>query len=390
MQPFQLHLFISDQESSEVALLKKAFVPLNGVVELCLISNNEQFEKELLNGFKLSIFVGDFTFMSWQECARTIRHQSPQAIFVLISDDETLLSSITQGADLLVRNSETADLPQIIGALLKRLPSIELTKTKESENSNGESDSNLSQLQEKNVELEKINFELDRFVYSASHDLRSPLTSILGLLNIMREEVSDEGTIHLVSLMEESILKLDNTIRDIVAYSRNNRTNITIEPIGLKLLVEEIMGNLRYLETGEFKIPEQIQIKNEIVFLGDRNRIQIILNNLLANAIRYRHPARKPEVVVEAVLKGQFVQITVKDNGIGINEKHIGKIFDMFYRTSDTSSGSGLGLYIVRETIKKLNGSIDVVSHVNEGTSFTIVLPLMYQTNLKSELNEVC
>jgi hypothetical protein len=142
MQPFQLHLFISDQENSEVALLKKAFVPLNGAVELCLISNNEQFEKELLNGFQLSIFVGDFTFMSWQECARTIRHQSPQAIFVLISDDETLLYSITQGADLLVRNSEAADLPQIIGALLKRLPSLELTKTKESENSNGESDSN--------------------------------------------------------------------------------------------------------------------------------------------------------------------------------------------------------------------------------------------------------
>jgi signal transduction histidine kinase len=390
MQPFQLHLFVSDQESSEVALLKKAFVPLNGALEFCLISNKEQFEKELLDGFQLSIFVGDFTFISWQECARTIRHQSPQSIFVLISDDETLLSSITQGADLLVRNSESKDLPQIIGALLKRLPSNDLNHTKDTVHSKGVSDSNLMQLQEKNVELEKINFELDRFVYSASHDLRSPLTSILGLLNIMREEVSDAGTIHLVSLMEESILKLDNTIRDIVAYSRNNRTNITIEPIGLKLLVEEIVGNLRYLETSEFKIPEQIQIKNEIVFLGDRNRIQIILNNLLANAIRYRHPARKPEVIVEAILKGQFVQITVKDNGIGINDKHIGKIFEMFYRTSDTSSGSGLGLYIVKETIKKLNGSIDVVSLVNEGTTFTIVLPLMYQTNLKSELNEVC
>jgi signal transduction histidine kinase len=390
MQPFQLHLFVSDQESSEVALLKKAFVPLNGAVEICLISSKEEFEKGLLDGFQLLIFVGDFTFISWQECARAIRHQSPQSVFVLISDDETLLSSITQGADLLVRNSETVDLPQIIGALLKRLPSKDLNHTKENVHSKGLSDSNLMQLQEKNVELEKINFELDRFVYSASHDLRSPLTSILGLLNIMREEVSDEGTIHLVSLMEESILKLDNTIRDIVAYSRNNRTNITIEPIGLKMLVEEIMGNLRYLETGEFKIPEQIHIKNEIVFLGDRNRIQIILNNLLANAIRYRHPSRKPEVVVEAILKGQFVQITVKDNGIGINDKHIGKIFEMFYRTSDTSSGSGLGLYIVRETIKKLNGSIDVVSQVNEGTSFTIVLPLMYQTNLKSELNEVC
>jgi signal transduction histidine kinase len=390
MQPFQLHLFVSDQESSEGALLKNAFVPLNGAVELCLISSKEQFEKELLDGFQLSIFVADFTFMSWQECARTIRQQSPQSIFVLISDDETMLSSITQGADLLVRNSETADLPQIIGALLKRLPSKELKQINESVNSNGESNSNLTQLQEKNVELEKINFELDRFVYSASHDLRSPLTSILGLLNIMREEVSDAGTMHLVSLMEESILKLDNTIRDIVAYSRNNRTDITIEPIGLKKLVEEVMGNLRYLETGEFKIPEQIHIKNEIVFLGDRNRIQIILNNLLANAIRYRHPARKPEVVVEAILKGQFVQITVKDNGLGINDKHIGKIFEMFYRTSDTSAGSGLGLYIVRETIKKLNGSIDVVSQINEGSTFTIILPLMYQTNLKSELNEVC
>jgi signal transduction histidine kinase len=390
MQPFQVHLFVSDQESSEVALLKKAFVPLNGTVELCLISNNEQFEKQLLLGFQLSIFIGNSTFISWQECARSIRHQSPQSIFVLISDDETLLSSITQGADLLVRNSETNDLPQIIGSILKRLPSKELNHSIESIQSNEESDANLTQLQEKNVELEKINFELDRFVYSASHDLRSPLTSILGLLNIMREEVSDAGTIHLVSLMEESILKLDNTIRDIVAYSRNNRTSITIEPIGLKLLVEEIMGNLRYLETGDFKIPEQIQIKNEIVFLGDRNRIQIILNNLLANAIRYRHPARKPEIVVEAILKGQFVQITVKDNGIGINDKHIGKIFEMFYRTSDTSAGSGLGLYIVRETIKKLNGSIDVVSQINEGSTFTIVLPLMYQTNLKSELNEVC
>jgi signal transduction histidine kinase len=390
MHPFQLHLIISDQEGSEVELLKKAFIPLNGAFELCLISNNAQFEKQLTFGFQLTVFSGNSTFLSWQECARSIRQQSPQSIFILISDQETLLSSITQGADLLIRNTEIFDLPQIIGALLKRTQIKNTNDLKAPLDHIVDSDINMTQLQEKNVELEKINFELDRFVYSASHDLRSPLTSILGLLNIMREEVSDSGTIHLVSLMEESILKLDNTIRDIVAYSRNNRTTITIEPIGLKSLVEEIMGNLRYLETSDFKIPDQIVVKNEIVFLGDRNRIQIILNNLLANAIRYRHPARKPEVIVEAVLKGQFVQITVKDNGLGINEKHIGKIFEMFYRTSDTSAGSGLGLYIVRETIKKLNGSIDVVSQINEGTTFTIVLPLMYQTNLKTEFNEVC
>lgn len=388
MHPFQLHLIISNQEGSEVDLLKKAFIPLNKSFELCIISDNAQFEKQLTFGFQLTVFAGNSSFLSWQECARLIRQQSPQSFFILISDNETLLSSITQGADLLIRNVEIFDLPQIIGALIKRTQTKILNEHKTPLAHSVDSDINMTQLQEKNVELEKINFELDRFVYSASHDLRSPLTSILGLLNIMREEVSDSGTIHLVSLMEESILKLDNTIRDIVAYSRNNRTTITIEPIGLKSLVEEIKGSLRYLETSDFKIQEQIFVKNEIVFLGDRNRIQIILNNLLANAIRYRHLARKPEVIVEAVLKGQFVQITVKDNCQGINEKHIGKIFDMFYRTSDTSAGSGLGLYIVRETIKKLNGSIEVDSLVNEGSTFTIVLPLVYQT--KSDLNEVC
>ncbi len=387
MQSVPLHLIIPEEESAGVELLKKAFIPLNGAFSLSIVNSDLQLSNQIELGIRIAVYAGKPDYLSWQECARRLRQQSPEAIFILISDDESTSSAITQGADLLIRFTETESLPQIIGAFLKRhsVKTIQVIKPSIDVENSGES---LSQLQEKNKELEKINYELDRFVYSASHDLRSPLTSVLGLLNLMREEVKDDGTHHLVALMEESILKLDNTIRDIVAYSRNNRTEITFEPVRIKSIVDDIINNLRYLETGDFKIPDQITVIDSSVFPCDRNRLQIILNNLLANAIRYRHPARKPNIIVDSKLKGQIVEITVSDNGIGINEQHIGKIFDMFYRTADTSAGSGLGLYIVKETIKKLNGSIEVRSRVNEGTTFVITLPLSLHSSIKTGGNE--
>ncbi|HPH82461.1 MAG TPA: HAMP domain-containing sensor histidine kinase [Flavobacteriales bacterium] len=387
MHSVPLHLILPEEESSDVELLKKAFIPLNGAFNLNFVTSDIQLTTQIELGIHIAVYVGKPDYLSWQECARRLRQHSPEVIFILISDEESTVSAITQGADLLIRFNETDSLPLIIGSYLKRhsfkknrevapiiLPDV--------------SGDSVSQLQEKNKELEKINFELDRFVYSASHDLRSPLTSVLGLLNLMREEVKDEGTFHLVALMEESILKLDNTIRDIVAYSRNNRTEIAFEPVRIKPIVDDVINNLRYLDTSEYKINDLIHVQDGSVFPSDRNRLQIILNNLLANAIRYRHPARKPQVFVESKLDGSQVEITVSDNGLGINDQHIDKIFDMFYRTSDTSAGSGLGLYIVKETIKKLNGSIEVSSRVNEGTTFKVVLPLTAVSNKKIGFHE--
>ncbi|MFM2285545.1 MAG: hypothetical protein RLZZ543_1042 [Bacteroidota bacterium] len=388
MQSVSLHLIIPEEESSGVEQLKKAFIPLNGAFRLSIVNNDEQLSSQIETGIRIAVYAGKPSYLSWQECARRLRQHSPETIFILIADDETIGSAITQGADLLIRLNETDDLPFIIGAYLKRKTVKAISHSLPELSIDSASEDSLSQLQEKNKELEKINFELDRFVYSASHDLRSPLTSILGLLNILREEVKDAGTTQLVGMMEESILKLDNTIRDIVAYSRNNRTDVVFEPVHLRSLVEEIANNLRYLENGEFKIQEQITVLDEMVFLCDRNRLQIILNNLLANAFRYRHPARKPEVKVSSTLNGQFVEIAVSDNGLGINDQHIGKIFDMFYRTSDTSAGSGLGLYIVKETIKKLNGSIEVESSVNEGSTFHFQLPLILNTTRNTGSHE--
>lgn len=296
-----------------------------------------------------------------------IIHNNPGIQIVVIGDHVPGMAVFHSKAALAVQTSEIAQLPDLLNEMLRQV-------------STGQQAA-LIELKEKNSELEKINFELDRFVYSASHDLRSPLTSVLGLLYLLRLEVKEEGAQRYVDLMEESILKLDNIIRDIVAYSRNNRTELQIEAIQMKDLMTDVEAGLRYLESPGVNIHESVKVENESVFPSDRNRLMTILNNLISNSIKYRHPARNPEIHVSVEVGKELVILKIRDNGIGIKDYHLGKIFDMFYRTSDHSTGSGLGLYIVKETIKKLGGSIEVESEVNQGTQFIIQLPAHYQEN---------
>ena len=144
----------------------------------------------------------------------------------------------------------------------------------------------------------------------------------------------------------------------------------------------DVEAGLRYLESPGINIQDSVKIEHDNEFPSDRNRLMTVLNNLISNSIKYRHPARNPEVFVSVEMGKEFVTLKIRDNGIGIKDYHLGKILDMFYRTSDHSTGSGLGLYIVKETIKKLGGSIDVESEVNQGTQFIIHLPAYYQENL--------
>jgi signal transduction histidine kinase len=298
-----------------------------------------------------------------------IHHANPGIQIIVIGDQVPGMAIFHSKAILALQTSEISQLPDLLNELLNSHASASQQAA-------------LLELKEKNTELEKINFELDRFVYSASHDLRSPLTSVLGLLYLLRVEVKEEGAQRYVDLMEESILKLDNIIRDIVAYSRNNRTELQIEKIQMKDLMPDVEAGLRYLESPGINIQDSVKIEHDNEFPSDRNRLMTVLNNLISNSIKYRHPARNPEVFVSVEMGEEFVTLKIRDNGIGIKDYHLGKIFDMFYRTSDHSTGSGLGLYIVKETIKKLGGSIDVESEVNQGTQFIIHLPAYYQENL--------
>lgn len=229
----------------------------------------------------------------------------------------------------------------------------------------------------KNIRLEKTNAELDRFLYSTSHDLRSPLSSIKGLVNIARRETSDGNMIPYFDMMIDRVDKLDLFIRDIIDYSKNARMEVRNEPVDFSALVTEVTENLRYIEGAE-----SIQFKSDVAIDHpvnvDRNRLSVVLNNLMANAIKYHDPRKEKQWIDIRVSNSDgTIKVHVTDNGMGIDPEHHTKIFDMFYRGTIQSKGSGLGLYIVKETVARMNGVIFLESTPGQGSSFMITLPIV-------------
>jgi len=227
----------------------------------------------------------------------------------------------------------------------------------------------------KNEELLKINDELDRFVYSASHDLRAPISSLLGLIEVARLEKDPESIQNLLDMQKRSLQKLDKFIFDIVSYSRNNRVDLEIGRIDFQELLNDTYDQLQYMD--KLKGLKRInEIDEDIHFYSDQKRIAIVLNNLISNAIKYSVSSKSDTFIKTRIKKTeQGVSIHVVDNGEGIDNEHIHRIYDMFYRASEQSVGSGIGLYIVKEVVQKLKGTIEVQSQKYHGSEFIVRLP---------------
>jgi signal transduction histidine kinase len=234
---------------------------------------------------------------------------------------------------------------------------------------------NALQLIENNNLLSKTNTELDRFVYSTSHDLRAPLTSVMGLINITERSQTPEDIAKYLGMMRDRVHSLDRFIKDITDYSRNNRLEIKKEKVNLAALAHEIWENLKFSPEAE-NINFLIDIPEDLTIESDKNRLQVIIGNLISNAVRY-HDSRKADQFIRLRYKvsGRVFCIKVEDNGQGIAQEYHSKIFEMFYRANEKSKGSGLGLYIVKEALMKLSGSIQLDSTPGLGTTITIKLP---------------
>lgn len=226
-----------------------------------------------------------------------------------------------------------------------------------------------------NEELTKTNAELDRFVYSASHDLRAPLKSLLGLLNIAQLEEGANWQDYL-NRFRETVVKLDNFIGEIIDYSRNSRTGLVIEALDLELMVRESIEKLAYIRHAQ-RVDYQVSVQANAQFYSDKGRVRMVLHNLIANAILYQKPddAHQPYLRIRMEISASEAVLVLEDNGIGIPKHHQERIFEMFYRASTDSNGSGLGLYIVQEAVSALGGRISLASEEGIGTTFTIDLP---------------
>jgi signal transduction histidine kinase len=234
-------------------------------------------------------------------------------------------------------------------------------------------------LERSNVRLEeqknKINAELDFLIYSISHDLRSPLMSVKGLIALISEtEDISENVKNYLKMANGSIDRLDQTIYDILEYSKNSRTDVQFEKFNIREVVELINTDLKFYDDN--RVDFQINIIGAEEIYTDKKRIITVVKNLVSNAVKYSKTSFETSFVkFETRQSPEYIELIVSDNGIGIPKDQHQRIFEMFYRVSSGRIGSGLGLFIVKEILEKLGGTIAVESEPNIGSTFTVRLP---------------
>lgn len=231
-------------------------------------------------------------------------------------------------------------------------------------------------LQRTNQELSKRNSELDNFVYSVSHDLRAPIASVLGLINLAKKDKDNAMKDTYLTMINNSALQQDHFIKEILDQSRNSRLEVRREEILFEPLINETFNHLKFATSNDKAVEKIISISQEKPFFSDSWRLKVILNNIISNSIRYRN-GKDPVIKVNIKVDDQKAKLSIEDNGKGIAKEHLNNVCKMFYRATDDGAGSGLGLYIVKEAIDKLNGSIKIDSKEGRGTTVNLEIPTL-------------
>lgn len=232
-----------------------------------------------------------------------------------------------------------------------------------------------NELKEKNASLEKALDEIDLFIYSISHDLRAPITSILSVLNLVEMEIEkDDASQEYFRMIREMTEKLEGFSRQLVNYYKITHNDLNSTEIEWEKFIKKIVG----MSGGNCDIADNIvhvDLNTHGEFYGHPIKLEIILSNLISNAIKYSCETDNARVDVE--IKGQKEGATIKisDNGIGIQENKIQDVFNMFYRATQKSTGSGMGLYIVKEAVTRMGGDINLSSKEGQGTEITLFIP---------------
>lgn len=368
-------LMIEDSES-DAGLITIALKKANLVFEDLRVDCKEDFI-EALNTFEPDMILSDHSLPQFNslEAYSIFKQKNLKIPFILITgsvSEEFAVTCLHEGIDDYILKD---NLTRLSTAIKNAFTKKELeAKKRELE---AKQLAITEKLRQQNEELAKANKELDRFVYSASHELRGPITSVLGLIELTTTEFNERKFDYFekyLQMMGVSIGKLNMIVEEIVNYSINNRTQIRRELINFDEVINKVLDKLSYLPNIN-QMERIINIEQACPWYGDRGRLVTILDNLISNSIQYyNRDITNPFVNIYVKVMPDAITIRIEDNGIGIEEKYLDKIFDMFYRVSSLSQGSGLGLYIVKETLEKLGGDINVVSEPDKGTKITVSL----------------
>lgn len=240
-----------------------------------------------------------------------------------------------------------------------------------------------SALQKKQAERDKENYqrklenkinEINTFIYRISHDLKAPLASTFGVLQIIKKKFPDDPVLSYIDLIEKSNKKMESILMSFAEVVRISQENKTNEKFKFSEIIEDIVQNLQNIPKAQ-DINFSASVDPSIELYGNKPMMVSILQNLIHNAIVYRRNISSSYISIIVSEHSNSINIEISDNGIGIENALQPKIFDMFYRATIASQGSGLGLYIVKNAVEKFGGTISLESSPGEGTTFKITLP---------------
>ena len=328
-----------------------------------------------LNEYRPDIVICDHGLPQFNstEALTLFKASNLPAPFILVTgtvSEEFAVNFLKQGADDYILKSNLSRLPSAVKNALNQRQS-ELNR-KQAEKKLERQNEILLETVER---LERTNNELDNFLYSVSHNLRAPLTSVLGLISLSKLGIETDHNM-LMSLMENSVKKLDTLLQDILSYSFNSKGEILYEAINLEEEFYLAVRRHQYFpgwneimfQCDSAAMPRQ--------FYCDSFRVRLILSHVVMNAIQFRDENKKEKYCKLTIYTSEdSVTLSVRDNGVGIDPVHHEAIFKMFFKASNVSDGAGLGLYLVKEAARKLKGTVSIESAPNEGTTFNIVIP---------------
>jgi len=232
-----------------------------------------------------------------------------------------------------------------------------------------------SELKEANDVLKRLNTDLDSFIYSASHDLKSPASNIEGLVRLLKLELTENPNAKITSIldhMDQTTGRIKRTIgsmSEIAKVQKNPYDDIA--EINISTVIDEVLNENTYLFAHlHVRFNYNLTV---LKMVYSYNALKSILYNLITNAIKYRDPQKVAELTISSYMEQGNVVIIVEDNGLGIDLKeNADKIFVLFKRFHDHIEGTGIGLYIIKKIVESKGGRIEVESELNQGTKFVV------------------
>lgn len=242
-----------------------------------------------------------------------------------------------------------------------------------------------------NTQLQNSNEELERFAYIASHDLKSPLRSILSFITLFnkkyKDQIDDQGQ-EFLEIIATNADQMQHLIEDILEYSKSKNRVLKKERVDLNKVLNQIVS---YIDSKDFYLDGKIHFTPLPEIESDFTMIKQLFQNLIENGLKYNHGHHKL-VSVQYLEKETEIYFIVKDNGIGMEEVYFDKIFEMFQRLHNKNEyqGTGIGLAVCKKIIQQLEGKIWVTSRLNEGSIFHITFPksILWSEKIKPNIKE--